>query len=136
MRATQRDHEHIGATGCYFLSIIYIAEELTAAYIDAYQAYLQALQSCAIMEDCFVSDPAALMRMLTRVNWSVSKEAAGYKPANGEKVIIRYERNDTLKNTGHFVVGNDEGGIEYDPYGTSATVRLGKPVSTRVFRRA
>jgi hypothetical protein len=135
MRATQKDFERIGATGCYFLSIVYIAEEVKAGSIDIYQAYLQAIKDKIINDDCFVNDPAALLRMLTGVKWAVTKENANYQKALGEKVILRFERDAKPLPFGHFVVEGEHNKVEYDPYGESLTVRSGKIVSKRVFRR-
>jgi len=135
----QKEFETIGKTGCYFLSIVHLAEKYTGKYIDAYLAYTSALKSKVMKEDCFVLDPAALLRMLTGVAWSVTKEAATYEPTKNDLVILYYERIDdsTMESKvyGHFVVGGNDG-VEYDPYGDSLTVRKGTLKSKRIFRRA
>jgi hypothetical protein len=131
----QREFEKIGKTGCYFLSIVHLAEKYAGTYIDAYQAYRSALVGKTIREDCYVNDPAALLRMLTGVAWTVTKEPMSYKATKGELEVQYFERDDTLATTGHFVVG-DADGVSYDPYGDSMTVRKGALKSKRIFRRA
>jgi len=131
----QKEFETIGKTGCYFLSIVHLAEKYTGKYIDAYLAYGSAIKSKVIKEDCYVNDPAALLRMLTGVAWSVTKETSTYEPTKNDLVILYYERPDTLATVGHFVVGGHDG-VEYDPYGDSLTVRKGELKSKRIFRRA
>ena len=131
----QREFEKIGKTGCYFLSIVHIAEKYTGKYIDAYLAYGQALVGKTMRDDCYVTDPAALLRMLTGVAWTVTKEAATYQANKGEQEVLYFERKDTLATTGHFVVGGPDG-VSHDPYGDSMTVRKGVLASKRVFRRA
>lgn len=136
MRNVQRDFEKIGAEGCYFLSMLNAAEKLTAHYIDPYQIYLKAIALHYMGDDCYVTDPAALMRLMTSVRWTVSKESKAYQPTPKEIEILRFERSDTTKTWAHFVLGDGSGGVEYDPYGDSKTVRSGALVSKRIFRRA
>lgn len=132
----QREFEKIGKTGCYFLSIVHVAEKYCGKYIDAYEAYKLAMVGKTIRDDCYVVDPPALLRMLTGVAWTVTKEPSTYKPIKGEQEILYFERKDTLATTGHFVVGDGEGVVSYDPYCDSMTVRKGVLSSKRIFRRA
>ena len=132
----QKQFETIGKTGCYFLSIVHIAEKYIGKYIDAFDAYISAIKSKVMKEDCYVLDPGALMRMLTGVAWSVTKEASDYATVKGEQEILYFERNDTMTTIGHFVVGDGQGIVSYDPYGDSFTVKKGKLHSKRIFRRA
>ena len=48
---------------------------------------------------------------------------------NNEKEILKCQNTNT---TGHFVVGNGNGGIEYDPY-SDGFVSYGDCVSKRIF---
>lgn len=125
----------IGETGCYFLSILHAAERITGQYIDAFAAFMMAISKAMVRDDCFVTDPAGLLGYLTGEPWAVTKEAAGYQCRGGEVEILRYEWQEVGELHGHFVVGNCLGEIEYDPYGESQTVKNGKLVSKRVFRR-
>jgi hypothetical protein len=131
----QREFEKIGKTGCYFLSIVHLAELYTGKYIDAYDAYKAAIKGKTLRDDCFVLEPAALLRMLTGVAWAVTKEPKEYQATKGEQEILYFERNDTMQTWGHFVVGDGFGLVAYDPYGDSQTVKKGALFSKRIFRR-
>jgi hypothetical protein len=135
MRSVQKDFEKIGAEGCYFLSMHRAAEELTAHYIDPYEVYLKAIALHYMRDDCYVIDPAALMQMMTSVKWAVYKEGKSYQPLAGDVEILRFERVDTSKTWAHFVLGDGNGAVAYDPYEGSMTVRSGALVSKRIFRR-
>ena len=138
MRAVQRDMDTIGATGCYFLSIVEAANRFSKVEVDIYKAYKTAIASGWMGEDCYILDPAKIMGLLTSRPWLVSHEDRLYKSAPGEVVILRYERTVTraMKQevVSHFVLAGSDGGAGYDPYGASETVRSGKLVSKRVFR--
>lgn len=130
----QKYFAQIGESGCYFLSILHLAETVLDKYIDAFAAFLLALQKGQVREDCYIVNPSALISDLTGMGWYVSTEAAGYVPHSGELEIIRYEWQEINTLHGHFVVGDGVGRVKYDPYGTSRTVSNGKPVSKRIFR--
>jgi len=134
-RFVQKDFEKIAAEGCYFLSMHHAAEELTARYIDPYEVYLKAIALHYMGEDCYVTDPAALMQLMTSVKWAVYKEGKSYQPLTGDVEILRFERVETSKTWAHFVLGDGTGAVAYDPYGDSKTVRSGGLVSKRIFRR-
>jgi hypothetical protein len=125
----------IGENGCYVLSILHAAERITGQYIDAFAAFMLALSKGLVKDDCFVTDPAGLLGYLTGETWSVTKELPGYMCKGGEVEILRYEWQEVGELHGHFVGGNGQGEIEYDPYGESLTVKNGKLVSKRIFRR-
>ena len=125
----------LGEGGCYFLSIVHLAEHVTSKYIDAFAVFLLAMGNGMVKDDCFVADPGAVLSFLTQEVWSASKEAAGYQCKPGELEVLRYEWQEVSTLHGHFVAGNGWGAVEYDPYGTSLTVANGKMVSKRIFRR-
>jgi len=126
----------IGNDGCYFLSILHLAENFTGTYIDAYQAYLQAIRAKQLLENCFVRDPAALMHKLTDFDWVVIKQDLTYELMPGELEITRYEKNVSPTQTlTHFVVTDGRGKIIYDPMGGSPLDSSWKPISLRIFRR-
>lgn len=129
MRPVQKDFERIGAEGCYFLSLVKAAEEITGRYLDAYQVYLRAIDMGYMKEDCYLQRPEMILAMMTGGVWTVTKEGPDYKARPGEVVVERYERKTTTETFAHFVLP------AYDPYGDSRTRREGKKVSTRVFRR-
>lgn len=136
MEPRQKVMEALGKTGCYFLSIIHLAEALTKERIDAVEQFLLALAQGFVKQDCFVVDPGAILSELTGVRWGMKKETAEYLPGSAELEILRFERQDVGVLVGHFVVGDGKGAVAWDPYGDSRTVREGKLISKRIFYRA
>ena len=131
----QKVMETLGKTGCYFLSIVHLAENVTKERIDAIEAFLIALSGGNVLQDCFVVRPNVILGDLTGVRWGMRKEPASYMTGGMEHEILRFERQDVGVLMGHFVMGDGNGGVAYDPYGNSRTVREGKLVSKRVFYR-
>ena len=128
--------ERIGKDGCYFLSIVRLAEVLTETTIDAVQLYAQALHAGWMMADCFVMRPDLILGHLTGKRWSIRKELPTYRARESELIVQRWERKEGMRTWAHFVVGDNAGQVVYDPYGDSLTVRLGSLASLRVFREA
>jgi hypothetical protein len=80
-------------------------------------------------DNFFVKDPAAFLAVFAGGRWAVEKTGPGYIPAKGEHVVDRWERVRTGAVTGHFRLP------DWDSLQDSMTVRYGKIVSKRVFRR-
>lgn len=135
MESKQAICKQIGATGCYFLSIVGAAERDTKKWIDIIILYLECLRRGWIGVDCYVNNPEKILGYLVGGEWTCTKDPKGYKPKPGEVVILRYERPTTMQTDGHFVLADKDGNIEYDPLGSSLTVQNGKVASCRVFRR-
>lgn len=144
----QRIFRDIGEGACYFLSIVRAAEKFTGQYIDAFIQFIDANARMVIvgkssvpevLPDCFVSAPDELMSHLTGAKWTVEKVDAGYRCQLGDVEILRYEwvekKTGITVTHGHFVLGDGNGNIAYDPFGESMTVRFGNVVSKRIFRR-
>jgi len=125
----------IGAEGCYLLSIVYIAEKILKERVDAVELYIAAEFSKVIQPDCFVNDPAKLMQMMVPGRWQMTKQPTTYNPGDNEYEITRYERSTPSGLLTHFVVSSGNGHVVYDPLGESQCVKLGKPVSKRIFRK-
>jgi len=136
IRYVQKDLEKIAAEGCYFLSLLRAAENETGEYIDPYATYLKAVALHYMGDDCYITDPAALMQLVTGKRWAVSKESRSFQATANDIEILRFERVETSKTWAHFVLGDGQGAVEYDPYGDSKTVRSGALISKRIFRRA
>lgn len=132
----QRNAEIVGKYGCYFLSILHLAEIMTGQPIDPVRAYQDAIRYGFMDRDCYILEPGHIMAHYTRTPWSVTKEKMDYELRQGELEIIRYEWKEPMNTRAHFVVGDCSGGLAWDPYGTSETVANGEPVSKRIFRRA
>jgi hypothetical protein len=67
--------------------------------------------------------------MFTGGRWSVEKTGPEYRPSPGEYVVDYWERTKTGAVIGHFRLP------DWDSLHDSMTVRYGKIVSKRVFRR-
>lgn len=141
----------IGEAGCYFLCLLRLAEKFLGKFLDPFHFYILAVQGRYMRANCFLDQPADFLSILIGGHWRMlkagdGKDSAGnaydlplsYKLAADELEIDRYERAEVAagKTTliAHFVV-SDGVTVEWDPYGTSRTVRDGKLVSKRIFRR-
>ena len=124
----------LGASGCYFLSIVYHCEKKTGKQVDVIALYDKAVSSGWCESDCFMTKPAEMAAYLLGVKperVSVRHESMDYKPKGNEMEITRYENKATGTTYAHFVCTKD-GAVIYDPYGASSTVKNGKPVSKRI----
>jgi hypothetical protein len=127
-----------GEAACYALDILEIAERerghelntIDALYMGIEQGYIYYNEADPNDNDnFFVESPAALLGMFTRCRWTVEKVGPDYIPAPGEYVVDRWERVRTGAIIGHFRLP------DWDSLHDSQTVRHGKIVSKRVFRR-
>lgn len=125
----------LGEAGCYFLCLVHLAEVLTHERIDAIPILLEAEEKGIVGKDCLIYDAAQVMGLLTGVIWEKRYEDAGYQVKPGELEVRRYEKKSGEGTLAHFVVGDGNGHIEYDPLGFSRTVRDGKLASKRIFSR-
>lgn len=134
MLSKQLIAKRIGASGCYFLSIVYHCEKRTGKQVDIIALYDKALTSGWIESDCFMVKPADMIAYLLGIDAKrvdVRHEVLNYKPKSNEMEITRYENRATGTTYAHFVCTKD-GAVIYDPYGASSTVTNGKPVSKRI----
>ena len=153
--AMQKHMKRIGSDGCYFLSLLMVAERVTGLPVEPVAAYVAALASGDVAEDCTVLRPEALLARLCGGTWRVLWAGDGKRSngtaydlplshvcAVGEFDVLRYERpaDRRLGETApmpHFGLGDGHGGkVEGgDPWGDSRTFREGKLVSRRIIRR-
>jgi hypothetical protein len=141
IEAVQKVCSLIGKWGCYFLCILHEAEKILCQQLDPFHFYLLAVRGAVMMDTCFVTNAGDFMGMLVGGRWRALKAGDGldsagrpydlplaYQQKPGEVVIDRWEI--AGETDGHFV-GSDG----WDPYGNSQTVRNGRIVSKRVFRK-
>jgi len=121
----------LGESGCYFLSLLHLAQRDN----DAIGLYKQAVAKGIIDEDCYVKDPPLLLSLITGGRWSVVHQAAQYLTKSDELEILRFERKAAMKTYAHFVVGDGRGQVEYDPLDNAQTVAAGQLVSKRIVKR-
>jgi hypothetical protein len=84
--------------------------------------------------DCYMKRPELVLEMLAGIQYTIRHDVFDYRPKPDEIMIMRYEAVDTGITYSHFVLCDENGNIEYDPYGDSKTVRYGQPVSSRIFK--
>lgn len=123
--------KRLGESGCYFISLLRLVKSENIAI----SLYRQALHEGFIDADCFVRDPAGVLRLAAGGRWSVRHEDAEYQPKSDELEILRFERQTTGATLAHFVVGDGKGGVAYDPLDLSQTVVQGRLVSKRIVKR-
>jgi hypothetical protein len=121
----------LGEYGCFFLSIVHIAEEITGKRIDAIATYIDAFERKWIDNEATVLNPGAILSALTGGHYTVSKEEANYKTAAHEREVLVFKAKFT-----HFVAGDGTGKVAYDPLGNSNTVATGSVIGKRIFRKS
>lgn len=127
-------HLRIGNEGCYFLSILKMAENMTLAKINDVEAYEFCVGQGWMRPNCFVQNPAAILSYYTSGEWTVRHEDITYFPRDNEREVLRFENTTVpMKTMAHFVLGNGFGVVHFDPSGI-----INKDwvlVSKRIFRR-
>lgn len=122
----------LGASGCYFFSLVFIAEKILDKTIDTIELFDICIQNRWADNECFMINPAAMMSYLLGRKVDIRKEFnLKYKCKPNEYEITCYEYNATGTTYYHFVVTNGDTVI-YDPFGGSRTVKFGKQVSKRI----
>ena len=121
----------LGEFGCYFLSLLHLANRDN----DAIGLYRQAIAVGVMDEDCYIKDPARLLSLIAGGTWRVVHQAAQYLTKSDELEILRFERKATTKTYAHFVVGDGRGQVAYDPLDNAQTVAQGQIVSKRIIKR-
>lgn len=126
----------LGEYGCYFLSIIYLAEEISQTHVDIIEEFIRARTVNSIDDSATVLNPEEILTYLTEKKCSVRKENKDYCTKDNEYEILVFKDKYT-----HFVVGNnkpliDSGykNVKYDPLGNSNTVKNGYVESKRIFK--
>lgn len=152
--AMQKHMKRIGSDGCYFLSLLMIAEKVTGVAVEPVAAYVAALAAGDVSEDCIVKRPDAVLARHCGGTWRVLWAGTGkrsngaaydlpldYVCLEGEYDVLRYERPADRRlgekePMPHFGVGDGRGGktADGDPWGDSRTFREGKLVSRRIIR--
>ena len=121
----QRICKTLGESGCYFFCLLKFANKEN----DAINIYKEALSLNFIDKECYIKDPAALLKHLTNKKYCVIKQTES--PVDGDLIIARFVNNRTgLK---HFVMVDKNNNVIYDPLEESVTVKEGYIESYRVF---
>ena len=130
----------INQKGCYYMCLINLANLLSNCRVDVElineTLWYEAIREGWMTTSCFINNPSGIVNHLCegsgiKVTYTGVHEKATYKCKPGEYEIIRYKR---IGDYGHFVRGDGNGNVAYDPMGESRTVKEGDPVSKRIFR--
>ena len=123
----------LGEEGCYFLSLVWLAEQETGRNVDAMALFGEAVAKGWMGDDCYMKKPAEMMGALLgrkcaiRKSWNFSEVLA-----ENQRDIWCYKREAVGVTYYHFVAMDKGGNVAYDPLEDSNTVRLGKPYSRRI----
>ena len=128
--------KHLGDEGCYFLSLLHVAERVSGKDIDPARAYVACRDEGLIRVDCFVNDPPEVLARYAGGGWTVRKEPANYQCLKDEIEILYFERVSPGVIYPHFVVGDGNGKVLWDPWKGSLTVSAGQLKSKRICWRA
>jgi hypothetical protein len=127
-----------GESSCYALDIIRIGEMELGGDIPVIEALTDGIKKGCIYynwensednDNFYVGDPGRFLSLLAGGKWVVTKEGPDYQPRPGEHVVQRWERQKTGTTIGHFRLPN------WDSLADSKTVKFGRLISTRVFRK-
>ena len=128
----QKECETLGREGCYFFSLLWIAEQELGESLDALAVFDEAKRRGWAEADCYMANPAALMSFLLGKPCKIRKSWDFAEPLEANEREVRcFERKATGTTYYHFVVADGDK-ILYDPLEASRTVMQGKPHSRRI----
>lgn len=119
----------LGKSGCYFLSLVHLAEEICGKRIDAVEVYQKAFSNGWTDDEVTMIYPASVLSFMTGMKFNVAKKPASYTVRQSEYEVLVFQ-NETCT---HFVLGDGSGRVKHDPMGNSNTVRNGRLVGKRIF---
>ena len=125
----------ISTWGCAFCSLLYLLEKVTGITFtpkSILSLWIKNYSEGDIDIESSMNDWQGVITDMTDSLVYLGHFSANYVPAENEYEILLYQRPDGFK---HFVVGDGKGGVEWDPYENSRTVREGAVISKRIFRR-
>ncbi len=134
--------QEINDFGCYFTSCLYHAERKTGTTFDVdrvLEIYQKAKAHGIVGDQCYVERPVSLMALAGAIFDSVDKAGVGVNPdAKGAELLHFHRDADTPKGMGnamhdHFVAGDGQGNVAFDPLGDSNTVKYGFLQNKRIF---
>lgn len=132
-KGMQKTALEIGNYGCYFLSMLEAAEKITQKPRAVLPTFLDMKKRGYIGKDCYILSPDKIFSELTGKTYKVRHEAKEYKSKEGEVEILRFKWSNGGKVLTHFVFGDGNGGVAYDPLDGANTVKYGVLESKRIF---
>lgn len=135
LQTDSRLRKEIHDDGCYYMSILFLVNkytglELSADFIDA--MFDMFVSIGAMSRECYILDPDRIFGHLgLKVKYTDMHERPERK-CRPDEIEILYFFGPA---GGHFVAGDGNGNVTYDPWGASRAVAEGRLVSKRIFRR-
>lgn len=122
----------LGESGCYFLSILFLAERISGKKIEPLETFVLCIEKGIIDKDGTVLDAGKAMSVMTGMGFQAKKCTSDYVVQPGEFEVLVFSSETHT----HFVAGDGRGGVACDPLGHSQTVATGRVLSKRIFYRA
>ena len=100
MLSKQLVAKRIGASGCYFLSIVYLCEKRTGKQIDIIALYDKALTSGWIESDCYMVKPADMIAYILGIDAKrvdVRHEVLNYKLKSNDYTLRKTRDRNNLR---------------------------------------
>ena len=120
LQTDKRLNGQINKYGCYFMSILFLVNKhigLQLSTVSIISVYNQAVKLGIIESNCFVNDPDKLFNNLgMNVKYTQAHEPPKRKCVEGEIEILCLQ----YPTYNHFVVGDGNGNIAYNPMGITA----------------
>ena len=125
----------ISTWGCAFCSCLYIIEKVTEKTFSPKEIlnlwFLNLAEGDIDIESSMENWQGVINDVVPGLKY-LGHFSPNYVPSHDEYEILLYEREDGYK---HFVVGDGQGCVEWDPWENSRTVSEGKLTSKRIFKR-
>lgn len=119
----------LGNSGCYFLSLIKIAEKITNSNIDIIQAFSDCVQKGWITSECYVNNPDLIITFFTGLKSKILKKSnVNYIAKENDYVIGCFK----WQQFSHFVLLDKNNKVAYDPLDKSNVCKYGELDSLRV----
>lgn len=133
----QRDarlNENINRWGCYFMSLLFLANKWNGTLLGATEIeriYRYAVKLFWMRENCYIENPRAILGYCGLDTEFLGKRGPHYLCGERDIEVLQYRRGAQI----HFVAGDGQGNVAYDPWGVSRSVTEGQLDSKRIFRR-
>jgi len=132
LQTDDRLNESINVYGCYFMSLLYLANKLTGYKLSTtviISLYNKFIDFRFMSTDCFIGDPDGIFKYLgLKTKYTDTHEPPQRNCAKNEIEILCLKNCNGLT---HFVVGDGKGHIAYNPMGVSIGFKLH---SKRIFK--
>ena len=122
--------------GCYYMSLLFLVNKYTNTALSVTRInnsiYMGAIQQGHMGQNCYMTDPTGFCKWLGwDARYTGSHVPVSYVCQQNEAEILRFQHP---KFGSHFVVGDGNGWVAYDPYGESLSVAEGVLKDKRIFR--